>query len=99
LRLTGKQVEIIKSEAQRQFGAEARVILFGSRTNDLARGGDIDLLVQTPNRLDNRASAAARFAATLQLRLGDQRIDVLISTPDTPLQPIHRAAMETGVPL
>jgi predicted nucleotidyltransferase len=99
VRLSSKQVDVIKAEARRQFGPEARVILFGSRTDDQARGGDIDLLVETPWLLDNRVSAAARFAATLQQRLGDQRIDVLIATPDTPLQPIHRAALAKGVAL
>jgi predicted nucleotidyltransferase len=99
LRLSPQQVAIIKAEAQRQLGTEARVILFGSRTDDSARGGDIDLLVLTSSPVENRALAAIRFAAALQQRLGDQRIDVLVVTPDTPLQPIHRTAMGNGVPL
>jgi predicted nucleotidyltransferase len=97
--LSPQQVDIIKAEAQRQFGTEARVLLFGSRIDDSARGGDIDLLVEIPSRIESRTLAAVRFAAVLQQRLGDQRIDVLVVTPDTSLQPIHRTAMEKGVPL
>ena len=36
MRLGPTQIETIKSEAHRQFGASARVILFGSRTDDQA---------------------------------------------------------------
>ncbi len=42
MRLAQDQVHAIKSVAQRVLGGDARVILFGSRTDDAQRGGDID---------------------------------------------------------
>ncbi len=45
MRISAKEKEIIVQEAWNEFGKEARVILFGSRVNDQARGGDIDLMV------------------------------------------------------
>jgi len=42
---------------------------------------------------------AARIGARLQRLLGEQRIDVLIATPDTAEQAIHRMARQTGVAL
>ena len=37
--------------------------------------------------------------ARLQWLLGEQRIDVLIATPDTAERAIHRVARQTGVVL
>jgi predicted nucleotidyltransferase len=85
--------------AETEFGPNTRVLLFGSRADDSARGGDIDLLVEVDHPLTNRAAAAARFAAKLQLTLGDQRIDVLLVDPTTSPRPIHDVARQRGVPL
>lgn len=97
MRLHQEQLNIIHQAAAEMFGSDARVYLFGSRTNDELRGGDIDLLIELDSELENRASSAARFAARLQRQLGDQRIDVVISDPQTLSQPIHRIAKETGI--
>ena len=99
MRLTSQQIATIRQVVAEQLGSGARVLLFGSRVDDAARGGDIDLLVETKRELANRSAEASRLAAKLQLALGDQRIDVLIIDPTTRLQPIHRAAKETGVAL
>lgn len=80
------------------FG-DCSVYLFGSRIDDSAVGGDIDLLVETHQPLENRASMAARYTARLQRALGDQRIDVLLVDPTTCHQPIHERARERGVAL
>lgn len=99
MRLTPTASNIIRAETQAIFGAQARVRLFGSRVDDHQRGGDIDLLVELPEpQLDARRKSLT-LAARLQIRLGDQRIDVLVTDPETPLQPIHQQAMATGVPL
>jgi len=99
MRLSPTQIRIIKQQVAELFGDAARIWLFGSRALDEAKGGDIDLYIETPRRLDNRASAAAQLAARLQRRLGDQRIDVAIVDPATPSQPIHEVARSQGVPL
>lgn len=87
MRLNAQQIQAIHDTAAEMFGG-------GSRVDDSQRGGDLDLLDWV---LANRPSAAARFAAKLQRRIGDRRIDVLIIDPETCLQPIHRVAQETGV--
>ncbi|WP_041718283.1 nucleotidyltransferase domain-containing protein [Alkalilimnicola ehrlichii MLHE-1] len=99
MRLTSQQIATIRKAVAEQLGEDARVRLFGSRVDDAARGGDIDLLVETDRILANRPAEASRLAAKLQLALGDQRIDVLIIDPATRMQPIHKVARETGVAL
>ncbi len=99
MRLTEHQIGTIHEVAEQMFGPGARVYLFGSRVDDTQRGGDVDLLVEVDHAIDNRPSDAARFAARLQRRLGDRRIDVLIVDPCTERQPIHRIARERGIML
>ncbi|MEI7786859.1 MAG: nucleotidyltransferase domain-containing protein [Betaproteobacteria bacterium] len=89
----------MKSVAQRELGGDARVILFGSRTDDAKRGGDIDLLFETPHLVGNRATALGQIYSSLICELGDRKIDVLLSDPDTPDAPVLRVARETGVVL
>jgi hypothetical protein len=43
MRLTLSQIHIIRHAAQTVFGDLARVTLFGSRVDDPAKGGDVDL--------------------------------------------------------
>jgi predicted nucleotidyltransferase len=99
MRLTPQTREIIRTTTQEVFGADARVRLFGSRIDDSLRGGDIDLLVELPCRLEDTQKRSLILAARLQMRLGDQPIDILVIDPDTVVQPIHRVAVATGVPI
>lgn len=81
------------------MGEDVRVFLFGSRTDDSQRGGDIDLLVEFPRHPPDARKKSLTLAARLQMRLGDQPIDILVLDPETVLQPIHRIAVATGVPI
>ena len=49
MRLTTHQIAILTGLAKKHFGEAAQIRLFGSRTNDLVRGGDIDVHVVAPN--------------------------------------------------
>lgn len=60
-------------------------------------GGDIDLLFETPHRLDNRVAAAGCLYAGLIRQLGDRKIDVLLKDAATAEAPVMRIARETGV--
>lgn len=99
MRISPQTRSVIRQTAAELFGEEARIVLFGSRTDDDQRGGDIDLLIDLPNIDDEKQRKSLTFVARLQRRLGDQRIDVLVADPSTPELPIYRVARETGIAL
>lgn len=75
-----------------QADADAMIYLFGSRTDDTAKGGDIDLLVlsKTINLM-----AKLEILSKLHHRLGERKIDIAVY-PDT-TRPFPRMVMQTGV--
>ncbi|AJP48553.1 DNA polymerase III subunit beta [Rugosibacter aromaticivorans] len=99
MRLSQKTQQIIRDTVQEIFGVDAEVKLFGSRVNDAARGGDIDLLVELPSITAEVERKTMQLIARLQLRIGDQPIDVLVLDPSTPRQSIHEQASLTGIRL
>lgn len=99
MRLSQQTQQIIRDTVREIFGVEAKVKLFGSRINDDARGGDIDLLVELPSITAEIERKTMQLTARLQLRIGDQPIDVLVLDPSTPRQSIHEQASITGIRL
>lgn len=99
MRLTNQQRAIIRATVAETFGAEAGVWLFGSRVDDSKRGGDIDLLIET-NQVDVDAIARAEisFLTKIQMKLGEQKIDLLLDYPSRKTRPpIFSVAKQTGV--
>ena len=96
MRLSSEQLSVILATTRELAGAEASVRLFGSRLNDRLQGGDIDLLVECPQRVARPVRLAAQITARLQNRLGDRKIDVLVVDPDTELEPVHLVARAEG---
>jgi predicted nucleotidyltransferase len=99
MRLTDAQADAIRTAAADVFGEDAEVWLFGSRTDDTRRGGDIDLLIR-PGRsaADQPFRRRVRFLARLERALGERKIDVVVEAP-TDDRPIVAVAHATGVRL
>lgn len=101
MRLTQSEITAIKRTATEIFGPEANIWLFGSRTDEQRRGGDIDLLIENiePD-WDKIALAKARFLARLKTRIGDRRVDLVVNPREgDQSRPITQAAHRTGVRL
>jgi predicted nucleotidyltransferase len=81
-------------EAVRRFDPDARVFLFGSRTDDSRKGGDIDLLVLSDSI---GPSERRRIRRAICDAIGEQKIDLLIATDMR--DPMVRLAHASGVPL
>ena len=99
MRLSRQARLIIRDTVREIFGDEANVKVFGSRIDDDARGGDIDLLVDLPTVTAEIGRKTMQLAARLQLRIGDQPINILVLDPSTVRQSIHEHASATGVKL
>lgn len=101
MRLSENEVKVIKKTAEETWGNNVMVFLFGSRTDDEKRGGDIDLFIQLPDKTDakNLVQQKAKFLSKLYFLLGEQKIDVIIKTPMNQNQLIIETAKETGIPL
>lgn len=99
MRLTQSQIQTIKQATVDIFGPEARVWLFGSRVDDNKRGGDVDLLVEMSEPIDNPVNLGVRMAARVSKYMYGRRVDVLIKAPGLQEQAIHREARENGISL
>ena len=95
MRLTPHQRTAILTAVGRQ-DPEARIILFGSRADDRARGGDIDLLI---------VSDVIGLHEEWEIRrdvldeIGWQKLDLIVRRRNQPESAIVSVAMETGIPL
>jgi predicted nucleotidyltransferase len=56
--------------------------LFGSRTRDDLRCGDIDLVIETESNKLVEYAKRLSFRSELKRRIGDQKIDVLFAMPN-----------------
>ncbi len=78
----------------READGEASIYLFGSRVNDSAKGGDIDLLV-----LSRKISLMVKLAILGKLHqiLGERKIDIAVYQDDS--KPFPRMVMQEGIRL
>jgi len=76
MRLTQKELEIIKTETKKIFGPSI-LYLFGSRVDDNKKGGDIDLYI-IPKERQNLLSKRARLRFILENRLF-KPVDIVVA--------------------
>ena len=97
MRLTSSQIEMIRNTAQVVFGDLVRVTLFGSRVDDRSKGGDVDLMVEVSNIVDEPALMGARVASRVSRAMNGRKVDVILKAPNLKSQPIHEIAMRNGI--
>jgi len=83
MRLTAQERTAIAQAAHAAWQTGTRISLFGSRVDDDARGGDIDLLVEVgePMQADDLVLRRGAFVASLYRLMGERRIDVVVASP------------------
>jgi len=54
--------------------------IFGSRTDDTKKGGDIDLFITHKNQKHLTLKAKVSYLARLKAIIGDQKTDVVLDT-------------------
>ena len=76
MRLSAEEIQVIKKSVQ-EFDPDANVYVFGSRTNDQAKGGDIDILVLSEIiGLHEKMAIRRNFIDTF----GEQKIDIVLDS-------------------
>ena len=83
-------------DAVTNFIPDAKILLYGSRTDDAKRGGDIDILILTAHEVDLRTRLS--MEARMWEKIGEQKIDILIEKPDA-LSRFGRIVIPIAVPL
>jgi len=95
MRLTNKEIKAITSTFKDIFKS-GKIYLFGSRVDDNKKGGDIDLYIQTDDK-NNLFEKKLNFLVELKRKIGDQKIDVVISRDKNRL--IEKNALKEGIVL
>lgn len=96
MRLNERQIQAIRQTVLLVAGRNARVRVFGSRINDAAKGGDLDLMLELFEPVDNAALMAAKISALVSRAMQGRKVDVLLSAPNLMRLPIHDIAFKEG---
>lgn len=96
MRLTKQQTVIITQTVSRLAGTGALVHLFGSRLNDQAKGGDIDLFIESDSPLSLIHRAKIKMELESQLGLP---VDIVSKTRDTVATPFQTIAQSNSAQL
>lgn len=96
MRLPANSISTIRDAVLAEAGAEAEVYLFGSRLDDAARGGDVDLYIESAAALPplRRAALKLRLEALLGLP-----VDLVVAAKGAEPTPFQRIARKKGVRL
>ena len=95
MRLSKREIKAIKESFKEVFKV-GEIYLFGSRVDDNKRGGDIDLYIYTPLK-DNLTAKKIEFLVSLKRKIGEQKIDVIISRDIN--RAIEQEALSKGIKL
>jgi len=98
VRLSARYAAAIREATSEVFGADAVLRLFGSRVDDDARGGDIDLHIEArSDRAD--PDHEIRLRSMIWKALDEPQIDVVVAARGSAERWIDRAARRDGVVL
>ena len=100
IRLKPFEIEAICTSFRKYFAPQDHLWLFGSRANPKARGGDIDLYIETVLDASTAVDNETAFVIELYDKIGEQKIDVVLHlvTRDYKLA-IYEVAREEGIQL
>lgn len=98
MRLTEKQIAAIRQVTLETSEGKCRSVrVFGSRLDDQAKGGDLDLLLEFTEPVEHPSLLAAKIAARVSRMLQGRKVDVLLSAPNLKHFPIHDIALSEGI--
>lgn len=88
MRLSSDELTTLR-QVLREADPVGRIYLFGSRTDDARRGGDIDLFLEASCNLSLKTRLALESRLT---GLCGTKVDLLVKSPSSPERPIFEIA-------
>ena len=95
MRISPYYINIIKQSIL-SVDKKAKVFLFGSRTNNKLKGGDIDLLIVSEKL---SFSDRIKIKGNIFKYIEEQKIDLLIAKKKELTQPFYKIALSKAIPL
>jgi hypothetical protein len=99
MRLSEFEISSIKTLAVHHFGKDVQVFLYGSRTSNVKRGGDIDLFIRDTNGVQFKIRTKINFLTDLILQIGEQKIDVVLENRASINSIFVKTIHKTGIQL
>lgn len=96
MRLTTDEVKIIKNTILKHI-TDANIMLFGSRTDDSKKGGDIDIFVETKKKITLKDKI--KVLAQMEICGITRKVDLLVKTPHSKEQSIFKTIASEGIVL
>lgn len=97
MRLSPQNIAALR-EAIGSLAPDASAIrLFGSRLDDDARGGDVDLMIDFDHPVEHPAALSARLSVRASRAIGGRKVDIMLRAPNLTQSAIHRIAQEEGI--
>lgn len=97
MRLTEQARAALKQAIEPLVANATEVRVFGSRIDDTALGGDVDLFVEFAGKVDHPAALSAQIAVRASRALDGRSVDVILCAPNLKLFAIHQIAKKEGV--
>lgn len=91
MRLTSAQIDTIKATTRNVLGEDVQVWLFGSRVDDLRKGGDVDLLVESTQKVSLMARARIKYQIEIAVQLPVDILMVQTGQPASAFETIARS--------
>ena len=95
MRITETEKNVI-IDAVRDIDPDARLWLFGSRTDDSKKGGDIDIAIFS-EKVNKDVMQKIQIRRFICSRIGEQKIDIVASADGR--EAFFRLAVEEGIQL
>ncbi|MGC8734855.1 MAG: nucleotidyltransferase domain-containing protein [bacterium] len=96
MRINEEVIELIRELANKYFGQDSKVYIFGSRIDDSKKGGDVDIYIET--FVENIVNNKILFLIDLEKEIGEQKIDLIVYNPNLMEEElIHEIAKKEGI--
>jgi uncharacterized protein len=97
MRLSESEIRAVKTLALYHFGSGVQVFLFGSRTSDEKKGGDIDLFICNAEGGMLSSHEKINFMTDLLMEIGEQKIDVILDHPELRKTVFYQTIFQKGI--